>query len=83
MAGYIQIAIKKVKAVDIESMKALRKRGHRSIRFKLRPGAAKEKVPTASIPLTWIVESRERYQTTGDEKAFSGFVSDWISGWTL
>lgn len=85
MEGYIQIAIRKVKAVDVAEMKALKKNGHRTIRFKLKLGAPKEKVPTASVPLSWIIECRERYDLVNkkDETIFKGFVSDWITGWVL
>jgi hypothetical protein len=85
MHNYIQIAIQKVKAVDIQQIQSLRRKGHRTIRFKLKVAAPKEKVPTASIPLDWIVDSRLRYEASGskDETVFKSFVSDWISGWTL
>lgn len=84
--SYIQEAIRKIKAIDLEEMRALRKNGHRSIRIRLEtPEAAKrKKAPaSASVPLMWMVDAKERYYNSNekDEAAFSGFVSDWISGW--
>lgn len=78
--SYIQIAIRKVKAVDLDEMRALKKKGHKSIRFKLEEIKGKRPT-TASVPLSWIIESRERHVLIQDDKAFSDFVSDWISGW--
>lgn len=85
MTGYIQTAIAKIKSVDLEEMRALRKKGHRTIRFRLeRQEAVKGKKPaTATVPLMWLVETREKHEAGGrkDDAAFNGFISDWISGW--
>lgn len=83
MAGYIQIAIGKIKAVDVEQMRALRKRGHRTIRFRLEKAEGTKRPATASVPLSWIVDARDRWEAGGrrDDSVFNGFVSDWVSGW--
>lgn len=85
---YIQIAINKVKTLDLEEMKALRKAGRKAIRVRLETVEESKKrrkrnIAIATIPLIWVIESKEHYKVTGnkDEKVFAGFISDWISGW--
>lgn len=81
MSGYIQVAINKVKAADLEKIKALRKKGHKTIRFRLEDDSKSKKAATASIPILWIVECREKFAMSNKEDAFSNFVSDWVSNW--
>lgn len=84
MSGYIQIAIGKIKTADLGQMRSLRKKGHRTIRFKLEnEGTGKKKPATASVPIGWIVEARERWDLHGqqDDTAFKDFVSDWVTNW--
>ncbi len=65
-------------------MRALKKKGIRTIRIRLEEATeAKKKPATASVPLVWLVEVKERWEASGrkDESVFNGFISDWVSHW--
>jgi len=85
--GPIQRCISQIKKVKLDEMRELKAKGHKKIKFYLDPKRVENgkdrKAMTASVPLIWIVETKERFEVGHqmDEKVFDSFISDWITGW--
>lgn len=94
--GYIQQAIERVKLMKLKDARKMQTSGTKTLAFRLQRMAPKktgmrnlfqkDSPVTATIPITWIVDSLEKWEGEGSKEdlaiiSFDDFVSDWIEGW--